>query len=115
VLHLTTHTRLDRRTCGFKRQDVGDHDTYNHVSVSPDGLHLIISDAILDNGPVIIESSRASTADDWGNVREVTELTSMLPVVVGCDFGSDADTIYCQRDDGGGQQPGFEIYRLVRQ
>jgi hypothetical protein len=28
VLHLTTHTRLDRRTCGFKRQDVGDHDRY---------------------------------------------------------------------------------------
>jgi acetylornithine deacetylase/succinyl-diaminopimelate desuccinylase-like protein len=29
VLHLITCARPDRRTCGFRRQDVGDHDIYH--------------------------------------------------------------------------------------
>jgi tetratricopeptide (TPR) repeat protein len=39
VLHLITCARPDRRTCGFRRQDVGDHDTYALAYAYLSGLY----------------------------------------------------------------------------
>jgi hypothetical protein len=63
VLHLTTHTRLDRRTCGFKRQDVGDHDTYALQAKTADGGLKVVGGIAAGREDVVIAVERPGAVD----------------------------------------------------
>lgn len=74
--------------------------TYDAVTVSADDRTLVLSSAINNDQPQVIELSRGSTTDPWGNLREAATLTRLQPTPRDCDFFRDADTMYCALGDG---------------
>ncbi|MBP8806695.1 MAG: hypothetical protein KBG48_11360 [Kofleriaceae bacterium] len=86
---------------------------YDAVSVSADELKLVLSSAVNNEQPQVIELSRATTAAPWGDIREAASLTRLQPTPRDCDFFSDADTMYCALSDGTGYNV-FAVHRQLR-
>jgi len=74
--------------------------TYDAVTVSADDRTLLLSSAINNDQPQVIELTRAGSAEPWGNLKEAATLTRLQPTPRDCDFFADGNVMYCALSDG---------------